>query len=162
MIIRKAILKDAPAVMELWKEFMKYHDELIIKKDKRFIPQFVKKKESPELFRKFVEKNIRSKNGEIYVVEVDDKLVGYSLIYIKDNIPVFEIEKLGCISDLYVKKEYRMKGISSKLKDETIKWFKKKGIKDLCLTIYPLNEHAYSIYKKWGFFDFHLEMRKRL
>jgi len=43
-----------------------------------------------------------------------------------------------------------------------IKWFKKKGMKFVSLGMYPDNKDAHSIYEKWGFFDYHLDMRKEI
>jgi GNAT superfamily N-acetyltransferase len=162
MIIRKAKLSDAPAILELWKEFIKYHSEVLIKKEKRLIPHLKNKKDAPELFLKYVKKCIRSKNYLINVAEDGNKLIGYSLLQIRNTIPIFKIEKTGHFCDLFVKKEYRGKKISSKFKEEAIKWFEKKGVKYLSIQVYPGNEHAHNIYKNWGFFDYHIEMRRKI
>jgi len=162
MIIRKAKLKDVPIIVDLWKEFMKYHDEILIKKNKQIKPHLIKKKNAPRIFRKFVRKNILSKNSIVFIVEVGGKPVGYSLNYIKNNIPIFNVGKIGYICDLFVKKEFRGQRMSTKLKNEAINWFKKKSIKYVSITVHNYNEHAHSIYKKWGFFDFHVEMRKKI
>jgi len=81
---------------------------------------------------------------------------------IKKNTPIFSLEKLGHISDLFVRKKFRGIGISSMFRDEAIRWFKKKRMKYATLDVYPDNVIPYKIYKKWGFFDFHLEMRKKI
>jgi GNAT superfamily N-acetyltransferase len=162
MIIRKAKISDAPEILGMWKEFMKYHTEDLVKKDKRLIPHLEKKKDAPEIFLKYAKRCIKSRNSVIYVAEEKDKLIALSLLEIKKTIPIFRIEKVGHFGVLFVKKEYRGKGISSRFKDEAIKWFRKKDIKYLSLMVYPGNEHARSIYKKWGFFDFHVEMRRKI
>jgi len=162
MIIRKANLKDVTKIVDLWKKFIKYPDEIIIKNNKKVRPYFVKKKNAVTLFRKYIQKNILSKDAIIHIAEVDGKPVGYSLSFIKNTIPIFKMKKIGYISDLFVKKEFRGMGISTKLKDEAIKWFKKKGMKHASIMVYTDNKFAHSIYKKWGFFDFHLEMRKKI
>jgi GNAT superfamily N-acetyltransferase len=162
MIIRKADLKDVTDTVDLWKEFMKYHDEIIIKKNKKVKPYLTKKKNAADIFRKYVQKIILSKDSITHVAEVEGRLAGYSLNCINNNIPVFKIKKIGYMSDLFVKKEFRGLGISTKLKNEAIKWFKKKGIKYVSIKVHNDNELAHSIYKKWGFFDFHTEMRKKI
>ena len=162
MIIKKATIKDVPSIIKLWKEFRKNHNKIVIKKNPKFKPYLIKRSNAAENFKKFVQKNIRSKNSVVYIAEVNGKLVGYSLIYIKDNIPIFKLEKIGYISDLFVKKEFRNQGISSKFKEEAITWFKKKGIKHISLAVYKNNKFAHSIYKKWGFFDYYIEMRRKV
>jgi GNAT superfamily N-acetyltransferase len=162
MIIRKAKLKDAPAVLELWKEFMGYQAEMLAEKDYRMKPHLEKKKNAPEIFFKYLNKCLKSKDYLVNVAEDKGKLVGYNLLGIKNNVPIFRIEKTGHFHDLFVKKEYRGKKISSMLKEEAVKWFKKKGVKYLSIDVYSGNEHAHNIYKKWGFFDYHIGMRKRI
>jgi ribosomal protein S18 acetylase RimI-like enzyme len=162
MIIRAAKLRDAPAVLELWQEFMKYHAEDLIKKDKRLMPHLEKKKDAPMLFFKYLKNCLRSKEHLVVVAEDNKKLVAYSLLEIKKNIPIFKAEKIGHFHDLFVKKEYRGKRISSMLKEKGIAWFKKNKIKYLSIQVYNDNEHAHNIYKKWGFFDFHIEMRRKI
>ena len=160
--IRKAKLGDVPNLLYLWKEFMEYHDEMLIKQNPRLKPHLIKRKNAEIIFKKFIKKNIRSKNSLVSIAEVNGKPAGYSLIYIKTNIPVFELGKIGHISDLFVKKQYRGMKISSKFKNEGIIWFKKKRIKYISLQVYTDNKFAHSIYKKWGFFDYHIEMRRRI
>ena len=104
--IRKASLKDVVTIVKLWKEFMKYHDEICIRENPKLKPYLIKKNNAANNFKKFVQKNIRSKNSLVSIAEVDGKPAGYSLIYIKNNIPVFELRKLGYISDLFVNKKF--------------------------------------------------------
>ncbi len=162
MIIRKANLKDVPEIVNLWKKFMKYPDEILIKNNKKLKPYFTKKKNAANMFRKYAQTNILSKDAVIHVAEIKGKLVGYSLSFIKKNIPIFKMKKIGYISDLFVKKEFRGMGISTRLKNEAIKWFKKRGMKHASIKVYKGNNLAHSIYKKWGFFDFHIELRKKI
>ena len=162
MIIRKAKIKEAQEIARMWNEFMKEHDSKVIKKNKKAIQHVAKLSNSQSIFAEYINTCIRSKNASVHVAEDDGKLVAYSLIKINKNIPVFKINTLGYFADLFVKKEYRGKGISSKFRDLAILWFKKKGIKYISITVHPENEYAHSIYKKWGFFDFHVEMRTRI
>lgn len=150
--IRKAGLKDAHAITELWKEFMRNIDE-IMDLDPKEKQAFSMKDNAPELFKKFLIKNIRSVNAGVFIAEVDGKIAGYSLAYIEKNIPVFILKRIGYISDLFVRKEYRGTGVSSRLKDETIGFFRERGIRHLKILVPETDHHARSIYKKWGFYD---------
>ncbi len=162
IIIREAKLRDSNDILELWTEFMKYHDDVIITNNPSVKPFLEKKKNAQVLFLKHIKRCIRSKNSVIFVAEEKNSLIGYSLNQIKKNIPIFKIEKLGYFSDLFVKKEYRGKGISSKFKKKAIAWFKKKRLTTISIAVYPENEHAHSIYKRWGFRDTHIEMRRKI
>ena len=160
--IRKATLKDVPALVGLWKEFMKYHDEYIIKENPKLRTYLVKKKDAADNFRSYIRKNIRSKDAIVHIAEVNGKSAGYSLISIVGNVPIFKIEKIGHLNDLFVRKEFRGMRISSRFKDEAMEWFKRKGVKHISLKLYKDNRFAHSIYKRWGFFDYQTEMRREI
>ena len=161
MNIREASIKDISLIVDLWKEFMTYHDD-IVRENPKLKEQLLMRKEAAENFWGFIEKNIKSDNSVVHIAEVDGEPAGYSLIYIKENIPVYKLESTGYLSDLFVRKKFRSLGISSALKDNAIKWFKNKGIKYLSIQVYSYNDKARSIYKKWGFYDFHVEMRREI
>ena len=107
-------------------------------------------------------KYIGSKNGVVHLAEMGGKPAGYSLILIKQNPGVPRVSKIGYISDLFVKEEFRGRGISSKLTQEAMEWFRRKGIRYVSLNVLAENRAPQSIYKKWGFFPFVVEMRKNL
>ena len=162
IIIRKANIKDVELLVQMWKEFMKLHDAAVIAKNNRIKPHLKLKKDAHERFRKWTIQLIKSKKGLITIAEVDGKPAGYTLSLIKKNIPIFALDELGYISDMYVKKEYQGLGISSKLKDAAVKWFKEKKIKHISLRVYYDNEHARKVYEKWGFFNHSIEMCKEI
>ena len=162
MIIRKAKVKEAPLIAGLWVEFMKDHDAIVLKRDKRLKPHVEKNKGAKKNFEQYAAKCIKSRNSQLYVAEENGNLVAYSLAIIKKTIPVFKIKELGYFADLYVKKQFRGKGISSRFKDLAIKWFRKRGIKYISIMVYHENKFAHSIYKKWGMFDYHVEMRGKI
>ncbi len=162
MLIRKAKLKDIPCIVKLWREFMKDHDAIYLAKRPERKPRMRRREEAPELFGKFVKKNIHSKNGVVLVVEEDDALVGYAIMYLKKDPPVYVENTNAYISDLFVKREHRGKKASSMMKDEMFAWAERKGERNLSLHAFMANEHARRIYRKWGFEDVTVDMRKRL
>jgi GNAT superfamily N-acetyltransferase len=158
--IRKASLKDLPVILGMWKEFMTEHDSVVLKENPRLGAHIARKKGAGIVERKFVQKKIRSRNAMVFIAEVYRKPAGYCLIYIEKRAPVFKIEKTGHIGELFVKKGFRGMKISSKFRDEAIKWFKKGGIEYISITVYKENRDAHSIYKKWGFHDYIITMQK--
>jgi len=159
--IRKAKIKDVPELVKLWSDFTNEHKRITVKNSAK--PDYQeKKKNAKNIWEKWIIKSIRSKKSLVMVAEHDGKFVGYVLSNIKKTPPVYKIDTFGYISDLYVKKEYRGKRISSKFKDESLKWFKKKGLKYSSIGVYSDNPHARFVYKKWGFFDCEVIMKKKL
>lgn len=160
--IRAARLADIRTVTELWKEFMKDQEEIVTQRNPKSRPFLVRLPDAVKNFADWASKNIRGRTGRVYIAEVDGKPAGYSLISIRIRPPIARLRRLGYIDDLFVKKEYRGLGISSKLKDEATRWFRKKGIRHVALVVGKGNEPAHSIYEKWGFFDYHVEMRMKI
>ncbi len=162
MIIRKAKLKDVPDIVKMWKEFMEEHDKIVTSSESKLREQLKRKKEAEKLFKDYIAKNIRSKNSILFIAEVNGEPIGYNMSHIKPDIPIFEIDKLGLVSDMFVKKRHRGSKISSMFKENAFNWFKKKGVKYASIILHAPNSYAHSVYKNWGFIDHKIEMRKKL
>ena len=160
--IRKARLNDVEKISTLHLEFVKKQDEIVEKYCPQHLDSFCFKRNSDEILRDYVRKMIRSKNGLVLLSEVDEKPVGFSISIIKKNSPFFQLEKLGLIAAVFVREEFRGLGISSKLKDESFIWLRKKGIEKVFLNVLPNNSQAIKVYKKWGFSTSLSEMRMDL
>jgi ribosomal protein S18 acetylase RimI-like enzyme len=156
MKIRKARLEDSPQIVSLWKEMISHHNVFRTSKFERMKP------EAHNNFRKFVISNIRSRNGLVLVAEDKGKLVGYSLNYIRKNIPIFRIGKMGYLSDLYVKERHRGAGIASMFKDAAFRWFREKGLRHASVEVYFENKASWSIYRKWGFEENHVRLIRKI
>lgn len=159
MIVRKATVKDIPNLIKLFRGLVKYHQKIYTKDDKFYNKEI---KNVRGLWMKFIKKNINNKNSLILISYDNKKPVAYSISYIKDNIPVYSIKKYGYISDLYVDKNYRKKGIGKELVDMSKKRFKKKGIKFMSLEVNHNNNHTIKFYNKYGFKEYHKSMRMRI
>jgi len=162
LAVREAGFKDIPEIVGLWTEFMALHDKIVLGRNKKLGPYIAKRKAASDNYRNFLQEKLKSKKGTVFLAEVDGKPAGFTLVFEKDEIPIFEIKKIGYVSDLFVKEEFRGLGISSKLRDKAINWFKKKGLKHMSIGLYNDNEFAHSVYKRWGFFDYKVEMRRQI
>ncbi|MEK6972518.1 MAG: GNAT family N-acetyltransferase [archaeon] len=162
IVIKEADISYVPKIVDLWVEFMAEHDKIIIDADPKLKDFEIKEKGMGPIYEKFLRLNFESKKGTVFIAEADKALVGYILVFIKDEIPIYENKKVGYVSDLYVKEQFRHKGISSELMNKAIGWFKQKKLKVAAIPLYAANKHAYSIYKKYGFMDYRLEMRRKV
>jgi GNAT superfamily N-acetyltransferase len=160
--IRKARLKDTDEILDLWKDFMSEHDNVVIKRNSMLKPYTIKKSDAKNNFRSFIKRNIRSRNGIVFVAEDGKEIIGYLLCTIKKNIPIFKLERIGYMNDLYVKKKYRGTKISTGFKNKAMQWFREKGMKHASIMVSPENKKAHGIYKNWGFHDYHIELRKKI
>jgi len=160
--IREANLKDVPQIVELWIKFMGEHDEIVIHGNPEFKEHVAKDTSVGESYRIFLQSHIESTEGVVFMAMKESAIIGYILIFIKDEIPIYKNKRLGYIGDLYIKKDFRSQGLSSKLKDKSLEWFKKKEVKFIAVPVSPSNKQAYSVYKKWGFLDYTIEMRREI
>lgn len=111
---------------------IKFNEEYgISKKDKEFILE-----EFDDYFS----------NGAIILALENKIVVGYLCGIIEKDM----YEKTGYLGELFVLKEYRGKGISTKIKDVFLEFLKSKKIKICRIDVNPEN-NAQEVYKKWGF-----------
>ncbi|UCH89350.1 MAG: GNAT family N-acetyltransferase [Thermoplasmata archaeon] len=149
-------------VTDMANELLASQIEILKRTSPEHIVYIKRKKEAKKLTLNFIQRLIWSKNGLVLIAEKDGKVAGYIAVMIKKNIPIFKIERVGYITDIYVRKQYRRSGISSQLEREGLKWLKKKGVSKVMLNVFPGNRNAISVYKKWGFSEFILDMRKTI
>lgn len=159
--IRRADLKDLDLLVKMWKEFMEY-DRDIVKKNPKIRPHRRKKENAHLIFRKFITEKMTSSDAIVYIAEVDGKPAGYNLTFIEDNVPIFSIEKLGCVGDIFIREKFRGKGVASAFRKRAFAWLKKKGIKHATISLMAVNDRAHEIYRKWGFFDYRINMRRKI
>lgn len=157
-----AKISDLNEIVKLWKTYDKEHYKIIVKSTPIFKEHYTKITNAKQNYKEFMSDNIKSKDCKIYLALDNKKVIGYVLCKIIINIPIFKIKKIGRIMDLYVKKEYRGQSISTGLFKLCKIWFKTKNIKHISLGVYPGNKHVHKIYEKWGFMDYHIEMRKTI
>ncbi len=114
-----------------------------------------------KLWKNFVLKHIRDGIGLLLVAETEGKLVGYSWNFIRKRGVLFGVDN-GNIADIYVLPKYRGKGISTKLRDAGYRWFRSKKLKYASIFLVTSNKKPHEIYKRWGYKDYALEMRRKL
>ena len=162
MIIKEANLDDADEILDIWEDFMDEHTIIVTNENPELKEYLEFDPNRRNIYRKFLESHMKSQDGAVFIAEDNGKIAGYVMIYIKDEIPVFKNKKIGYCSDLFIKKSHRNKSISSKLKNKVMEWFEHKGIKVISLATFYDNKNARAIYNKWGFFDYKVEMRRKI
>ena len=102
---------------------------------------------------------LKSKKNLMLVAEDNGKVIGGGFCKIEKEPNWSKNKNRGHIGVLFVEKEYRRKGIGSRIIDELVKWLKKKNITDVRIQVYSKNTNAINAYKKYGFKEHILEMR---
>jgi len=148
----------------LWnfeKENRRYDKKIL---GRKFWPFYISKINEEEKINWLndIKKAFKDKNTKIFVVEENEKLIGYTWVntYLIDYLK--PKKKVGYINEFFITKKFRGKNISTKLMNKIIEWFKQQKIEFVSLCVFAKNEKAVDIYKKFGFEPFSIYMRKKI
>ncbi len=94
---------------------------------------------------------ITSDTAELYVAIVDNEIIGCGYGLINQNKSKFTQKKHGYIGFIFVKEEYRGKGVNKYIFEAIFDWFKTRGIIEVRLSVYEQNLRAIKAYQKLGF-----------
>ena len=157
--VRKARIKDLPTLGTLEQELLKNQLEILKKHRPVIHKDFRLKKDAKKTYMKFARGCIYSRNALILLAEDDGKPIGYLTVIIRKNVPIFRLERVAEITDLYLREGYRALGISTMLRDECFAWLKSKKVKRVGLNMFPDNKLAAVVYEHWGFEPNLLDLR---
>ncbi len=150
--IRTARREDTERIVELRCLLADYHAN--------FDKIFASGKEVKKGFKNYLRELMRKRNAKIYVAEVEGKIVGYAIGRITSH-PALR-GRIGKITDIFVLENYRRIGIGNALVKELLKWFKKKNVKNIILSVATANKTGLKFWKKQGFKEFLITMRKKI
>lgn len=130
-------------IVQQWKEFMDFHNELN--------PFHARREDAHINWETFLRKSMDSKLSLVLVCMDNDKMVGFSLAHVKASPPIFKHDRFGFISDFSVIQEYRRRGIGEKMLSEIFDWFHARDVSRIELRVEPRNDIGYSFWRKQGF-----------
>mgnify|MGYP002555127231 FL=1 len=91
------------------------------------------------------------KTDSIYVAKINNKIVGYIIIDIKEKENgVIRYRKLLSIDTLCIDEDFRGQGIGTKMLEFAKNIAKEQNCTDMHLTVNPNNEKAIKVYEKFG------------
>ena len=98
-------------------------------------------------------------NAEVLVVETIDGVAASGFAQILTAKPYANYDRYSSFRFMFVKEEYRGKGLNKMILDGLIAWSEDRGIKEMKLNVYDENIPAINAYLKAGFKKTLLEMR---
>lgn len=107
-----------------------------------------------------IEEMISASHIELLVAELDNEPVGCGYARIENAKPYLQHEQYAYLGFMYVKPEYRGKGINKMIIDALAKWSASQHITELRLDVYDQNEAAIKAYERSGFVKHMVNMRK--
>ena len=135
---------DLTLCKEFFAEYEGYHKEF-------FDTEFLSDADISDRFLQSIE----SSSSATIIALLDDKIVGYALIAVREQPHFYKIKKVGAISGLMVAKNYRRKGIGTRLLAESKAYFRRNGIKYFTLYTAIANQGATRFYEQNGMAALH-------
>lgn len=93
---------------------------------------------------------IEEEDSRILVAQKDGEILGFVSGEVKQQ-KEYKPKRYGFISSLFVEKEYRRKGIGTRLVKELVKFFKTKDVEEITMRYVVGNEGGEKFWKKLGF-----------
>ncbi|HDJ25963.1 MAG TPA: GNAT family N-acetyltransferase [Candidatus Bathyarchaeota archaeon] len=152
--VRDAVPEDLDELTELWKA-------LAVEGSPGDLVLFPPTDENATRWRSWALSVIRSEGGGILVAEAGGELVGFVLFAERESALKSPYRR-AVIYDLYVKPEWRRKGVATRLMGAALERLKAKGIDLVTVSVAASNQVAFKLYKKLGFQEFMLTLFKRL
>jgi RimJ/RimL family protein N-acetyltransferase len=105
---------------------------------------------------------IDSDESKLYVVELNNEIVASGYAKIKDDRHYLKHDKQGYLGFMYVPPKHRGNGYNKLIVNALLNWCKLKGIDEIRLDVYDVNESAIRAYEKAGFKKHLINMRLNL
>lgn len=156
LVIRKATLDDFLVIHDFEVELSEFERSLGVNdvKEKGKVQCY-----SDDQLKEF----LTDVNTCFLIAEVDGAPVGCGFCQIRQNNPTWDkFEKHAYLGLIYVREEFRERGIASKISNKLIRWTKGQGVKEIRLKAYTLNKNALKVYEKQGFVNLVIEMIKQV
>ena len=156
MVIRKAILSDLEVIDKIYLEGMiEGQKSEFPKKNRKEILKGLNKDKKARL--NSLKEDVSSKEEETLVYEIDKEVIGFGVASLnKGRMRNPEI------SLIFIKGNFRGKGIGSKIMKELLKWLKKNHCKKVVVSTSVENKASIKLNKKFGFKDAAIMMEKQL
>lgn len=155
VIIRDGRVKDSGKALPVWFEFMEYHMRISTM-------DFEMLSSAGENWRKFFEKNVRSRVRKAIVAEYNGQIIGFLLGTIEKRPPVFARSLQAYVDSIGVLDTWKKQGIGTMLLNTFEKWAREMGMPFIMLNVVVENDPAIHLYEKLGYKTVILSQRKLL
>jgi ribosomal protein S18 acetylase RimI-like enzyme len=153
--IRRATTADLEAVQHL-------NQKLFLKESQEFDPTLKTDRPFSKEGETHFTKRASGEEGIVFVAVLNEHVIGYVCGGPTKSDTYREKRTVAELENLYVLKEYRMKGIGQQLYEAFLAWCGEKGINKVVVEASSENVTAINFYRKVGFKDYSLVMEHDL
>ncbi len=150
VIYRAATIDDLHSMVSLWMFNAQHHGEL----EPRF--QYVSDIET--LTGAFLSKQFQSDDFFALIAQDGDEVIGYIAAFVMERPSIHLHRRIGFIDGLFVKPNYRRKGIGAALWEKALLQLQERKVDLIHLTVASKNPAAIRFWRRVGFDDLMIRM----
>ena len=150
---------DKEALQALFTEFLGYKKKSYDKKAFAFDDILTSKKKA--YVKKITGAFTTTPNSNLFVAEESNKAVGYIFGSVQEY-SFRKMSKAGHIRHFFVSQNSRNKGAGKRLFTALAQWLKKQGCAALVTDVFSGNTKTLSLYRKWGFLETKVKMKRKI
>ena len=136
-VVRRAKPSDARSFLEMWR---------VVVAEKKYVRSDSVSRSAAYYRRHYFRRSWTDEQASLVAVH-GDRVIGHLQVAREEGPMTRHVASLG----MAVAPEWRGKGVGSALLAETIRWAKEMGVEKLALSVYPHNDAARALYRKFGF-----------
>ena len=125
--------------------------------------QFYKKESNIEACKNYIHERLSNNEAHILYIENEKECIGMTQLY--TTFDSLELSKKIILYDLYVRSEYRNKGIGRMLMNAAKRFAEEKGVTSVELSTAITNKNAQSLYESLNYqrdteyYDYYLQIK---
>lgn len=135
--VRPARPADARSFLEMWRAVVA---------EKRYVRSETVARSAGYYRRRYFRRSWSPDQASLVAVH-GDRVIGHLNVSREEGAMARHVASLG----MAVAREWRGRGVGSALLTEAIRWAREMGVEKLALSVYPHNEAALALYRKFGF-----------
>ena len=152
--IYRATKKDIPFLVKSDQEILDYH--------RNFDNRYKKGVAVESVYKKFISRDIKKPNTYYYIVEKNEKPIGYFSFNIRKLTPIFILDKIAYLETMYIQKKYRGLGLGKMIFNYMAGILKKKKIKKIELSVNTKNKLGVAVWTSMGFKEVSKKMERNI
>jgi L-amino acid N-acyltransferase YncA len=150
--IRDATEKDLKGIVELW--------EMLVEQHRTYSDHFCLARGGKRKWARYLREKFTEASTKLIVAEEDGELVGFMMCLLSPQEPIFAEKATGVVSDAFVHRDRRKKGVMREMFRVALRWFDKNKMKSVEVSVAAANLEARAAWGQLGFKPF--LVRKRL
>jgi ribosomal protein S18 acetylase RimI-like enzyme len=147
MEIRPATVNDVPGVLPMVRKIAAMHERLDPAK-------YSFRSDPGQMYRGWLAERATDPRSVFLVADAGreaSSLAGFLVGTVEREIPIYKIEEMGFIHDVWIEEEYRHEGIARQLVTLAVERFGRIGVKQVRCDTAWLNEPARALFTRCGF-----------